>query len=138
MGFDLADRILDRNAGMRQFGRVNGDEALAECTARFDGVTLRPDQFRIAPEALQAAHEQLDSTLLAALRQAIQNVRNYQQAITNKPPADWTRQGVRLGVRQRPLRRVGLCVPGASASPWDRWVAARISPRPPSTAASNR
>ena len=95
--------------------RCRRDDALADFTARFDGVTLSPDQFRIPPEALQKAHDQLDSTLLAALRQAVRNVRDYQQAIKSTPPADWTRDGQRLGVRQRPLRRVGVCVPGASA-----------------------
>jgi len=95
--------------------RRRGDDALADFTARFDGVSLRPDEFRVTGEALEAAHAQLDSGLLDALRQAIKNVREYQQAIMNQPPVDWTRDGLRLGVRQRALERVGVCVPGASA-----------------------
>ena len=41
-----------------------GDEAVAKYTEKFDGVTLRPEQFRIAREALEEAHRDIDSRLL--------------------------------------------------------------------------
>jgi len=95
--------------------RRQGDAGLAECTAKFDGVRLQPSEFRIPAAALQAAHAKMDTKLLAALRQAIANVRAYQQTIKIKAPTDWTVEGRRLGLRYTPIRRVGVCIPGASA-----------------------
>jgi histidinol dehydrogenase len=95
--------------------RRRGDGAVAEFTAAFDKVNLSPEDFQVDPAVMQKAHEQLDKELLAALRKSIDNVRNYQQAIKVKQPADWDHEGARLGVRYRPIERVGVCVPGASA-----------------------
>ncbi|MBN1846082.1 MAG: histidinol dehydrogenase [Sedimentisphaerales bacterium] len=95
--------------------RSGKDAALAELTARIDRVELEPREFRVPEPQLQEAHERMDPELLAALRQSIANVREYQEAIKVKHIDDWTQDGVRLGVRYRPIRRVGVCVPGASA-----------------------
>jgi histidinol dehydrogenase len=92
--------------------RERGDEAVAAYTEKFDRVTLRPDEFRVSPEALAAAHASMDTALLAALRKAIENVRAYQTKIFlggNSSFSDGT------GIRYTPIRRAGVCVPGASA-----------------------
>jgi histidinol dehydrogenase len=117
----LAGELLDNRQRLEQVRaildqvRTGGDKAIAELTAKFDNVTLTPDQFRITLEALKKSHDQMDPDLLAALRQSIANVRAYQQAIKIKPPADWTENGATLGLRYHPIKRVGVCVPGASA-----------------------
>ena len=86
-----------------------GDKAIAEYTKKFDGVELTPGQFRIGKEQLEQAHADIDRDLLASLRQAIDNVRAYQQDILiNKGD-------VPRGIRYTPIKRVGVCVPGASA-----------------------
>jgi len=86
-----------------------GDKAVAEYTKKFDGVKLTPSQFRISKEQLEQAHADIDRDLLASLCQAIDNVRAYQQDILiNKGD-------VPRGIRYTPIRRVGVCVPGASA-----------------------
>lgn len=95
--------------------RSEGDAAVLEFTRAYDGVDLQPVQMRVAESDLKKAHEQMEPDLLAALRQSIENVRRYQQNIMLKAPADWTENGIRLGARYQPLRRVGVCVPGASA-----------------------
>ncbi|MCK5114951.1 MAG: histidinol dehydrogenase, partial [Phycisphaerae bacterium] len=92
-----------------------GDAAVAELVKKYDGVDLQPDQFRVSADELQKAHEQMDPALLDALRKSIANVRSYQQAIKLTQPEDWTTDGLRLGVRYRPMERVGVCVPAASA-----------------------
>jgi len=85
-----------------------GDDALIEFTKRFDAVTLTPQTLRVTPDALADAHHALDPDLLASIRGAIENVRSYQTEIFI---------GARTspGIRYSPLRRVGLCIPGASA-----------------------
>jgi histidinol dehydrogenase len=88
---------------------LRGDEAVAEYTEKFDTVKLSASQFRISQEEMKKAHESLDKDLLASLRKAITNIRQYQSEIfiggKNTYP----------GVRYLPLHRVGVCIPGASA-----------------------
>jgi histidinol dehydrogenase len=89
-----------------------GDEAVAEYTEKFDGVKLKPEEFGISTDELKNAHNKLeknDPLLLASIRQAIQNVRTYQTEIFIG------RKNTNPGIKYTPVRRVGICVPGASA-----------------------
>lgn len=86
----------------------NGDEAVAKYTREFDGVDLTPEQFRVSKEDLEKAHKEIDAELSVSIRQAIENVRKYQTEIfigDKKYP----------GIKYTPIKRVGICVPGASA-----------------------
>jgi histidinol dehydrogenase len=89
-----------------------GDEAVAEYTEKYDEVKLTPEQFRISKEDLEKAHKELrknNPKLLASIQQAIKNVRKYQEEIFigNK--------NTHPGIKYTPIKRVGICVPGASA-----------------------
>ncbi|MBN1437398.1 MAG: histidinol dehydrogenase [Sedimentisphaerales bacterium] len=95
--------------------RKGGDGAVAELTAAYDKVELRPSEFRVGKAELAGAHKAMDANLLKAVRESIANVRSYQETIKVKQLADWENNGVRLGLRYRALERVGVCVPGASA-----------------------
>ena len=86
-----------------------GDQAVAEYTEKFDGVKLTPEQFRVSKDELGEARRQMSQDVLASLRQAIENVRAYQKDILVN------RHNVPRGIRYTPIRRVGICVPGASA-----------------------
>ncbi|MCL5736556.1 MAG: histidinol dehydrogenase [Actinobacteria bacterium] len=91
---------------------ARGDPAVAEYTQKFDGVALEPSQFRIAPDELSHAHDSLDRSLVASLRKAIANVRAYQEKIFIGRRSEFS-QGT--GIRYVPIRRAGVCVPGAAA-----------------------
>lgn len=96
--------------------RSGGDVTLCGFSEKFDGVKLTPSELRISNDELAAAHAAMPGELLAALRRAIANVREYQERIKINAPQDWKNtNGSTLGVRYNPLRRVGICVPGASA-----------------------
>jgi histidinol dehydrogenase len=85
-----------------------GDEALAEFSEKFDNVKLTPGQFRVSEQYLKDAHDNIDPDLLESLRRAINNVKEYQSSIfigSRQTP----------GIRYRPLKRVAVCIPGASA-----------------------
>jgi len=85
-----------------------GDEAIAEYTEEFDKVKLTPEQFRVSKEDLEKAYTEISKDLLKSIQQAIENVRKYQTEIfigNFKHP----------GIKYTPIRRVGICVPGASA-----------------------
>jgi histidinol dehydrogenase len=89
-----------------------GDAAVAEYTKKFDAAALEPAQFRIPADKLAQAHEALDRDLLAALRRAIANVRAYQEKIFIGRRSEFS-QGT--GIKYVPVRRAGVCVPGAAA-----------------------
>jgi len=98
----------------RVLGEVaeQGDDAVVKYTREFDRVELRPNEFRVAAEELARAHASIDRELLATLRRAIANVKAYQQRIFIGDRSELT-QGT--GIRYTPIRRAGVCVPGAAA-----------------------
>jgi histidinol dehydrogenase len=89
-----------------------GDVAVAEYTDKFDRVRLDPNQFRISQDALYTANAAIDLKLSAALRKAIDNVRDYQSKIFVGHSSAFSKG---TGIKYTPIRRVGVCVPGASA-----------------------
>jgi histidinol dehydrogenase len=89
-----------------------GDSAVADYTERFDGVRLPPEQFRVGSKDLERAHQQTDAELLASLRGAIANVREYQGRIF---VGDGCEFSAGTGIKYAPIKRVGVCVPGAAA-----------------------
>ena len=96
--------------------RRRGDAALAEYTERFDGVSLRPEDFRVEESALRESAARVDPRVLGALRASIRNVRAFHQ---HERADSWeieTARGVRLGQRVRPVDAAGLYVPGGTAS----------------------
>jgi len=88
-----------------------GDEAVAEYTEKFDGVKLTPEQFRISEAELNDAHKAIDKKLLKSIRQAIKNVKEYQSKIF----VGKNKSFKSTGIKYTPIKRVGICVPGASA-----------------------
>ena len=96
--------------------RRRGDEALIEYTARFDSVELTPEQLRVDEQTLDRSADGVDKRVLAALREAITNVRAFH---TNQVEESWEispADGVRLGQLIRALDSVGLYVPGGTAA----------------------
>jgi histidinol dehydrogenase len=89
--------------------RDEGDAAVARFTREYDGwygTELDVDK-RHAQSALAA----LDGTLRGALERATERVRWFHE---RSRPQDWLEEhdGAVLGVRHRPLRRVGVYIPG--------------------------
>lgn len=117
----LEGRLRDRQRSeqVRQIidqVRAGGDSATAELTAKYDNVRFESgSDFRVSAEQMQAAHRKMDSRLLGPLRRAVENVRIYQSAIKSDKSFEFSAGSARLGIRYRPLRRVGVIVPGASA-----------------------
>ena len=96
--------------------RARGDGALIDYTARFDRVDLKATDLRVNEQTLNSSADKVDPRVLAALREAIKNVRTFHEHQLEQSweisPAD----GVRLGQRITPLDRVGLYVPGGTAA----------------------
>lgn len=95
--------------------RRRGDEALSEMNVRFDGATVPPDGLRVPAARLKEAHDRLEPDLLQAIRHSIESIRAFQQTLLQPMAAPASLNGKTMSLRRRPLRRVGVCVPGAAA-----------------------
>ena len=96
--------------------RARGDDALIDYAARFDRVQLNKSQLRVSEDELHRSAARADESVRRALREAIDNVREFHERQVEE---SWTispRKGVHLGQRITPLERVGLYVPGGTAA----------------------
>jgi len=96
--------------------RREGDEALLRYTAAFDRVTLTPDQLRVGREEIEAAYGSVEPEFLTALRKAAANIRAFHEKQKRNSWMEVSPDGTMLGMVIRPLRRVGLYVPGGKAA----------------------
>jgi len=112
IGRDVEDTVRRIVADVRR----RGDAALCAYTKRFDGVTLAPGRLRVDPADMAAAHRDLPATVRRDLELAARRIRAFHRRQCGR---SWTMRdatGARLGVRVRPLERVGVYVPGGRAA----------------------
>lgn len=109
----VRDQVTDLVAKVRQ----RGDAAISEQMARFDRITLQPEQFRVSAAEIEQAVAGLAPATLAAIREQIGWSTRFHTA--QKTEKQWLmelEQGVLAGQITRPLASVGLYVPGGRAS----------------------
>ncbi len=94
--------------------RARGDEAVRDFTKRFDGVVL--DGLRVPDEEFEAAYEKVSVEFVDAIRAAATNIRSFHERQKRQSWIDLQPNGSMLGQLIRPLERVGLYVPGGTAS----------------------
>lgn len=95
--------------------RTRGDDAVAECTARFDGVTLHPRQFELTRTEIDAAVKSVEPALIATLERAMENIRRFHANHLRESWEEIADDGSILGQRITPIERVGVYVPGGKA-----------------------
>jgi histidinol dehydrogenase len=93
-----------------------GLAAVLDYTRRLDGVELEPERVRVSAEELRSAYEQADRDYLATIERVAENIRAFQTAILHTDVTVERGPGINLGVRYRPIRRAGVCVPGGAAA----------------------
>jgi histidinol dehydrogenase len=92
----------------------DGDEALRRLSERFDGV--RPDPLRVSEQEIRDAYRLVDPAFVEALRQAADNIRRYHEQQKRTSWFSLEEHGSLLGQVIRPLKRVGVYVPGGTAA----------------------
>lgn len=96
--------------------RERGDEAVCDALARFDGITLRPDQLRVSADDIAAAR--VDPALEGAIADAITNLRAFNEQLLSRS-GDWQIEiepGLTAGEKVSPVSSAGLFVPSGKAS----------------------
>ncbi len=96
--------------------RENGDKALFEYTAKFDGVEINEKTVKVTPEEIEEAYEQVDGELLRVIRRAMANIKEYHELQKQNSWIETKPDGTVLGQKVTPLQRVGVYVPGGKAA----------------------
>ena len=94
--------------------RKNGDDALKEYSAKFDGAVL--ENIEVTQEEIDAAFEATEPEFVEIIKEAAENIREFHHHQIKAGFVITPRDGVVLGQRVIPLERVGLYVPGGTAS----------------------
>jgi histidinol dehydrogenase len=96
---------------------ARGDEAVVEYTRRFDRLEVDDvSALRVGPDEMEAAAHAIEPELLASLRRAASNIRDFHERQREHGFLDLHPDGTVLGQRVAPLRRVGIYVPGGRAA----------------------
>ena len=95
--------------------RTRGDEAVAEFTAQFDGVTLKPEQFELSAGEIDDAVATVDPSLVSILERAHANIRSFHGKSLRESWEETSEDGTVLGQRITPIERAGVYVPGGKA-----------------------
>ena len=124
---DLLGNLLKRNpgnygayeAGVREILdniQTQGDRALFAYTEKFDGVRLDGATIQVTEEEIQEAYESMDASLLDVMRKSTENIRVYHEKQKRNSWFDSSPEGIILGQKVTPLKRVGVFVPGGRAA----------------------
>jgi len=95
--------------------KANGLSALLDYTSKIDKDNLAAKTIRVPLAELESAANNADQQLLASVRRIRQNIWEFQEAILQHS-VRIERPGGYIGQRYRPLRRIGICVPGGAAA----------------------
>jgi len=125
-GFDEAKSILSRRTGEAEVDiddkeqvvrqiindvRARGDAALLDYTEKFDGVRLT--SLEIDKSRVKQSSREIDTELLSALKLAAERIASFHKTQKDSILRDST--GAGLGWLLRPLKRIGVYVPGFTA-----------------------
>lgn len=96
--------------------RQEGDAALLRFSEQFDHVSVKAEDLRVSEDEVQQAYAKVDPAFLDALREAAVNIRRFHEKQKRSSWMDLQQDGTLLGQIIRPLKRVGVYVPGGKAA----------------------
>lgn len=90
--------------------------AVLHYTEQFDKVRLTVETLRVSQGELAEAHAAADVAFLKTVRRVRQNVLAFQLGLLHRDARLCMQGKYELQLRYRPMRRVGVCVPGGAAA----------------------
>jgi histidinol dehydrogenase len=96
--------------------RTRGLDALLHYTEQLDRVRLDGRSLRVPAAELARAHAAADPALLEAMRRVRHNVLSFQAGLLHGDAVLSVSGSHELRLRYRPMRRVGICIPGGAAA----------------------
>lgn len=109
----------EQNVTVKQIVRdikIEGDAALLRYTEQYDKTVLSSEQLRVTPEELKAAYDHVEPSFVQAISAAAANIRSFHMREKRNSWMDLQPDGTILGQIIRPLKRVGVYVPGGKAA----------------------
>ncbi len=94
--------------------KENGDKALVEYCKKFDGA--KDDVIEVTAEEIDEAIKEVDDELLNILREAKENITAFHSKQVRNSFVINDKEGVIIGQKVIPIEKVGLYVPGGTAS----------------------
>ena len=94
--------------------RANRDEALRRYAEKFDRAKL--DALEVSAEEIDAAYARMDEAFLKTLTLARDNIREFHRHQLHENFVITGKNGTVMGQRYQPIEKVGLYVPGGTAS----------------------
>lgn len=94
--------------------KVNGDKAVREYSQKFDGWC--PTSIELSKEDMEKIASKASPDFVEALKRAAENIKDYHQRQVQQSRIDTKDNGIILGQRIRGLHKVGVYVPGGTAS----------------------
>lgn len=110
----LDEQITATVRGILDDVRMRGDDAVRDCTERFDSV--RAERFEVPEDAIRRALAEAPGGFVDALRRASENIRDFHERQKQQSWLTTRPDGVLMGQRIRGLKRVGVYVPGGRAA----------------------
>jgi histidinol dehydrogenase len=110
-GEGVSADVVNNTGNILASVRRGGDRAVRRYTRKFDGHGV----LRLAPSKIKKAAGEADAEVVKALRLAARRIRRFHR---KQKERSWSfaEKGARLGQIIRPLRRVGVYVPGGAAA----------------------
>jgi len=96
--------------------RGRGLAAVLHFTEQLDGVRLERGTLRVGARDLAEAHAAAEPAFLETLRRVRQNVLHFQLGLLHSDAVLSVPRSHELRLRYRPVKRVGVCVPGGAAA----------------------
>lgn len=96
--------------------RREGNEAVFRYTKMIDGADLTADTMEVSEAEFEAAMAKADPLVVASIEKAIANVRSFHEEQLPKSWITYREKGAVLGQNVLPIERVGIYVPGGTAS----------------------
>ena len=93
----------------------NGDKAVFAYTEKFDHAHITAETVQVTQEEIDAAYAEVQPELLAVIRKALANIREYHEKQKQYSWFDSKPNGTILGQKVTALSRVGVYVPGGKA-----------------------
>lgn len=96
--------------------RRRGLEAVLHYTREFDGYDATVGTVRLQESELKAAHKAADPDFLQTVRRVRTSVLSFQLGLVHRDATLQVAGKRTLKLRYRPMKRVGICVPGGAAA----------------------
>ena len=93
-----------------------GLEALLFYTEKFDRAKLDAESLRVSLDELEDAHALADPAFLDTLRRVRSNILYFQSGLVQNEAVMRMSDTHELRMRFKPMRRIGICVPGGAAA----------------------